>query len=237
MNLFSHRTWCLEVNVFFCVCVSSGFLVFLAMAVYTGVTINYYGKRYGNWRFSWSYIIGWVSVVLTFFSGKYGTETPHRLLNETGSNKVIKHYQWFHMVLSKLETVIFHVLSFMSLFLPRNILSLCLQNAWMPSEWQLSLEDFGNEPSVDHEHLHLACRRSLHQYSINCFNKRLMHKSSSFTDSLKSIKLYWLQSLHLIWASAAKLCRNCFRCIAIWVEQTFRFFSVHINIYQDFMFL
>uniref|UniRef100_A0AAV2J9I1 Lens fiber membrane intrinsic protein n=1 Tax=Knipowitschia caucasica TaxID=637954 RepID=A0AAV2J9I1_KNICA len=48
----------------------SCFLVFLAMAVYTGVTINYYGKRYGNWRFSWSYIIGWVSVVLTFFSGK-----------------------------------------------------------------------------------------------------------------------------------------------------------------------
>ncbi|XP_059207986.1 lens intrinsic membrane protein 2.1 [Centropristis striata] len=47
----------------------SCFLVFLAMAVYTGVTINYYGKRYGNWRFSWSYIIGWVSVVLTFFSG------------------------------------------------------------------------------------------------------------------------------------------------------------------------
>ncbi|XP_029957034.1 lens intrinsic membrane protein 2.1 [Salarias fasciatus] len=31
------------------------FLVFLAMAVYTGVTINYYGKRYGNWRFSWVY--------------------------------------------------------------------------------------------------------------------------------------------------------------------------------------
>lgn len=39
------------------------------MAVYTGITINYYGKRYGNWRFAWSYIIGWVSVVLTFFSG------------------------------------------------------------------------------------------------------------------------------------------------------------------------
>lgn len=51
-----------------------GFLVFLAMAVYTGVTINYYGKRYGNWRFSWSYIIGWVSVVLTFFSGEYATQ-------------------------------------------------------------------------------------------------------------------------------------------------------------------
>lgn len=51
-----------------------GFLVFLAMAVYTGVTINYYGKRFGNWRFSWSYIIGWVSVVLTFFSGKHKTK-------------------------------------------------------------------------------------------------------------------------------------------------------------------
>ncbi|XP_066561463.1 lens intrinsic membrane protein 2.1 isoform X1 [Amia ocellicauda] len=47
----------------------SCFFVLLAMAVYTGVTVNYYGKRYGNWRFSWSYIIGWVAVVLTFFSG------------------------------------------------------------------------------------------------------------------------------------------------------------------------
>uniref|UniRef100_A0A3Q0SIU8 Lens intrinsic membrane protein 2 n=1 Tax=Amphilophus citrinellus TaxID=61819 RepID=A0A3Q0SIU8_AMPCI len=42
------------------------FLVFLAMSVYAGVTINYYAKCHGNWRFSWSYIIGWVSVVLTF---------------------------------------------------------------------------------------------------------------------------------------------------------------------------
>ncbi|KAG7224634.1 hypothetical protein INR49_011387, partial [Caranx melampygus] len=65
----------------------SCFLVFLAMAVYTGVTINYYGKRYGNWRFSWSYIIGWVSVVLTFFSGKptkqstFGFLDPSTLIN------------------------------------------------------------------------------------------------------------------------------------------------------------
>ncbi|KAJ3589916.1 hypothetical protein NHX12_010757 [Muraenolepis orangiensis] len=28
----------------------SCFLVLLAMAVYTGVTVNYFGKRYGNWR-------------------------------------------------------------------------------------------------------------------------------------------------------------------------------------------
>uniref|UniRef100_A0A3B3XM70 Lens intrinsic membrane protein 2.3 n=1 Tax=Poecilia mexicana TaxID=48701 RepID=A0A3B3XM70_9TELE len=47
----------------------SCFFVLLAMAVYTGVTVNYYGKRYGSWRFSWSYIMGWVAVVLTFFSG------------------------------------------------------------------------------------------------------------------------------------------------------------------------
>lgn len=48
-----------------------GFFVLLAMAVYTGVTVNYYGKRYGSWRFSWSYIMGWVAVVLTFFSGTH----------------------------------------------------------------------------------------------------------------------------------------------------------------------
>lgn len=50
-------------------CCAAGFFVLLAMAVYTGVTVNYYGKRYGSWRFSWSYIMGWVAVVLTFFSG------------------------------------------------------------------------------------------------------------------------------------------------------------------------
>lgn len=50
---------------------SPGFFVLLAMAVYTGVTVNYYGKRYGSWRFSWSYIMGWVAVVLTFFSGAH----------------------------------------------------------------------------------------------------------------------------------------------------------------------
>ncbi|XP_007894235.1 lens intrinsic membrane protein 2.1 [Callorhinchus milii] len=48
---------------------TSCIFVLLAMAIYTGVTVNYYGKRYGNWRFSWSYIIGWVAVVLTFFAG------------------------------------------------------------------------------------------------------------------------------------------------------------------------
>lgn len=59
-----------------------GFFVLLAMAVYTGVTVNYYGKRYGSWRFSWSYIMGWVAVVLTFFSGSisYNSTFPHWIL-------------------------------------------------------------------------------------------------------------------------------------------------------------
>ena len=34
--------------------------VLLAMAIYTGVTVNFLGKRFGDWRFSWSYILGWV---------------------------------------------------------------------------------------------------------------------------------------------------------------------------------
>lgn len=60
-----------------------GFFVFLAMAVYTGVTVNYYGKRYGNWRFSWSYIIGWVAMVLTFFSGTQAQTTNSGTLCST----------------------------------------------------------------------------------------------------------------------------------------------------------
>ncbi|XP_048873221.1 lens intrinsic membrane protein 2.1 [Brienomyrus brachyistius] len=47
----------------------SCFFVLLAMVIYTGATANYYGRRYTSWRFSWSYIIGWVAVVLMFFSG------------------------------------------------------------------------------------------------------------------------------------------------------------------------
>ncbi|KAK7904322.1 hypothetical protein WMY93_016929 [Mugilogobius chulae] len=67
----------------------SCFFVFLAMAVYTGVTINYYGKRYGNWRFSWSYIIGWVSVVLTFFQ-VYFTCVPIGCMNAPGAGTHIR---------------------------------------------------------------------------------------------------------------------------------------------------
>lgn len=39
------------------------------MAIYTGVTVNFLGKRFGDWRFSWSYILGWVAMLMTFFAG------------------------------------------------------------------------------------------------------------------------------------------------------------------------
>ncbi|KAA0710177.1 Lens fiber membrane intrinsic protein MP17 MP18 MP19 MP20 [Triplophysa tibetana] len=41
----------------------------LAMAIYTGVTLSFLGKRFGDWRFSWSYILGWVAMLMTFFAG------------------------------------------------------------------------------------------------------------------------------------------------------------------------
>ncbi|XP_065276544.1 lens fiber membrane intrinsic protein-like isoform X1 [Emys orbicularis] len=47
----------------------STLFVLLAMAVYTGVTVNFLGKRFGDWRFSWSYILGWVALLMTFFAG------------------------------------------------------------------------------------------------------------------------------------------------------------------------
>ncbi|KAF0024802.1 hypothetical protein F2P81_023604 [Scophthalmus maximus] len=47
----------------------STFFVLLGMAIYTGVTINFLGRRFGDWRFSWSYILGWVAMLMTFFAG------------------------------------------------------------------------------------------------------------------------------------------------------------------------
>lgn len=41
------------------------------MAIYTGVTVNFLGKRFGDWRFSWSYILGWVALLMTFFAGGF----------------------------------------------------------------------------------------------------------------------------------------------------------------------
>uniref|UniRef100_A0ACB8FRK7 Lens fiber membrane intrinsic protein n=1 Tax=Sphaerodactylus townsendi TaxID=933632 RepID=A0ACB8FRK7_9SAUR len=49
---------------------AAGILFFAStMAIYTGVTVNFLGKRFGEWRFSWSYILGWVALLMTFFAG------------------------------------------------------------------------------------------------------------------------------------------------------------------------
>ena len=50
-------------------CPLSGFLALLALAIYTGVTVTFFGKRFLDWRFSWSYIIGWVAIILAFAAG------------------------------------------------------------------------------------------------------------------------------------------------------------------------
>ncbi|KAF3833857.1 hypothetical protein F7725_025061 [Dissostichus mawsoni] len=47
----------------------STFFVLLGMAIYTGVTVNFLGRRFGDWRFSWSYILGWVAMLMNFFAG------------------------------------------------------------------------------------------------------------------------------------------------------------------------
>ncbi|KAJ7993495.1 hypothetical protein DPEC_G00273010 [Dallia pectoralis] len=49
----------------------SGFLALLALAIYTGVTVNFFGKRFLDWRFSWSYILGWVAIILSFAAGAF----------------------------------------------------------------------------------------------------------------------------------------------------------------------
>lgn len=49
----------------------AGFLALLALAIYTGVTVTFFGKRFLDWRFSWSYIIGWVAIILAFAAGIY----------------------------------------------------------------------------------------------------------------------------------------------------------------------
>ncbi|TDH04126.1 hypothetical protein EPR50_G00149300 [Perca flavescens] len=50
----------------------STFFVLLGMAIYTGVTVNFLGRRFGDWRFSWSYILGWVAMLMNFFAGEKG---------------------------------------------------------------------------------------------------------------------------------------------------------------------
>ncbi|XP_062821147.1 lens fiber membrane intrinsic protein [Anolis carolinensis] len=47
----------------------AGLFALLGVSVYTGVTVNFYAKRYAEWRFSWSYILGWIAIILTISAG------------------------------------------------------------------------------------------------------------------------------------------------------------------------
>lgn len=66
--IFMFFTWCIFLKVPLTPH-SSGFLALLALAIYTGVTVTFFGKRFLDWRFSWSYIIGWVAIILAFAAG------------------------------------------------------------------------------------------------------------------------------------------------------------------------
>ncbi|XP_012412500.1 lens fiber membrane intrinsic protein [Trichechus manatus latirostris] len=48
---------------------ASTLFILLALAIYTGVTVSFLGRRFGDWRFSWSYILSWVALLMTFFAG------------------------------------------------------------------------------------------------------------------------------------------------------------------------
>ncbi|EMP42369.1 Lens fiber membrane intrinsic protein [Chelonia mydas] len=49
----------------------AGLFALLGLSVYTGVTVNFFGKRYADWRFSWSYILGWIAVILTLSADSF----------------------------------------------------------------------------------------------------------------------------------------------------------------------
>ncbi|KAM6038024.1 uncharacterized protein LJ206_000213 isoform 1-T1 [Theristicus caerulescens] len=48
-----------------------GLLALLGLAVYTAGTLSLLGPARTAWRFSWSYILGWVAVVLTSSAGLF----------------------------------------------------------------------------------------------------------------------------------------------------------------------
>ena len=47
----------------------AGPLALLGLAVYTAGTLSLLGPTRATWRYSWSYILGWVAVVLTGSAG------------------------------------------------------------------------------------------------------------------------------------------------------------------------
>ncbi|XP_042296025.1 lens fiber membrane intrinsic protein-like [Sceloporus undulatus] len=66
----------------------AGLFAVLGVSVYTGVTVNFYAKRYAEWRFSWSYILGWIAVILTISSGVFHICAVPRNSSPDGSSVV-----------------------------------------------------------------------------------------------------------------------------------------------------
>lgn len=73
----------------------SAFFVLLGMAIYTGVTVHFLGRRFGDWRFSWSYILGWVAMLMTFFAGK---QKPGITMITVQARYKIKEHETFHLL-------------------------------------------------------------------------------------------------------------------------------------------
>ncbi|XP_068778232.1 lens fiber membrane intrinsic protein-like [Struthio camelus] len=49
----------------------AGFLALLGLAMFTAATVSVFGKNHADWRFSWSYILGWIAVVLVVSAGLF----------------------------------------------------------------------------------------------------------------------------------------------------------------------
>lgn len=97
------------------------------MAIYTGVTINFLGKRFGDWRFSWSYILGWVAMLMTFFAGGRGHLYSSNEMLVYGTVYIIKHA---------------------ASVCCRYLLHMCLQNVWMQER---------NRPTLEGDKQHGCC--------------------------------------------------------------------------------
>ncbi|KAI5626566.1 lens intrinsic membrane protein 2.2, partial [Silurus asotus] len=69
LSAFSNRTKNTRVRSAGIALLLSGFFALLSLSIYTSMTVNYFGKRYIDWRFSWSYILGWLGTILTITAG------------------------------------------------------------------------------------------------------------------------------------------------------------------------
>ncbi|XP_062869149.1 lens intrinsic membrane protein 2.2 [Trichomycterus rosablanca] len=69
VSAFTNRTKNTRVRTGGITFLLTGFLALLALAIYTGMTVNFFAKRYIEWRFSWSYILGWIGTILALAAG------------------------------------------------------------------------------------------------------------------------------------------------------------------------